>query len=159
MRGRTSFAFGAVLYEMVAGKRAFDRGTDADTIAAVLATPPRSMSSPLEIPAAFHHVIERCLARNPDERWQTAHNLKVELEWLVKAEPSPASSRLVPTRRQKQLAAVAAVVLAAGAAAWSLWPRLRSPVNPLLTSDIPKSRRSGMWCTPPSRRMDGPSRS
>ena len=47
------FAFGAVLYEMVAGKRAFDRGTDADTIAAVLATPPRSMSSALEIPAAL----------------------------------------------------------------------------------------------------------
>jgi len=75
------FAFGCVLYEMLTGKRAFDGATTASVIAAVLERPAPSVS---EIaPASLDRVLKRCLEKDPDERWQSARDLKWELARAV----------------------------------------------------------------------------
>ena len=69
------FAFGCVLYEMLSGKRAFDGASAASVIAAVLEREP----APLQINAPLERVIRKCLAKDPDERFQNARDLKYNL--------------------------------------------------------------------------------
>jgi serine/threonine protein kinase len=89
------FALGAVLYEMVTGRRAFEGKTTASTIAAILATdpPPISTVKPLS-PSALEATVKSCLAKDPDERLQTAHDVKLQLKWI---QENASSSRLAPT--------------------------------------------------------------
>ena len=77
------FALGAVLYEMITGRRAFEGKNAASTIAAVLAAEPPPISSiqPLS-PPALESVVKGCLAKDPDERLQTAHDVKFQLRWI-----------------------------------------------------------------------------
>lgn len=86
------FALGAVLYEMVTGRRAFESKTTASTIAAILASDPPPLSSlqPLS-PSALESTVKSCLAKDPDERLQTAHDVKLQLKWI---QESASSSRL-----------------------------------------------------------------
>ena len=78
------FSLGAILYEMVTGKRAFEGKTTASTIAAVLAAEPKPISAiqPMS-PPALEHLTTACLAKDPDERLQTAHDVKVGLRWIA----------------------------------------------------------------------------
>ena len=78
------FAFGAVLYEMVSGKRAFAGKSQISVLSAILESDPKPLSAsrPL-IPAALDHVIQRALAKDPEERWQSAADMKVELKWIA----------------------------------------------------------------------------
>jgi Tol biopolymer transport system component/predicted Ser/Thr protein kinase len=80
------FAFGAVLYEMATGKKAFDGKTRASVIAAVLAAEPAPISTlqPLT-PPALERLIRICLAKDPDERFQSAHDLSLQLKWISEA--------------------------------------------------------------------------
>src|SRR5262249_39060285 len=74
------FSLGAVLYEMASGKRAFSGKSHASIVAAILASEPQPVSSmqPMS-PPALDRVIKGCLAKDPDERWQTAHDVKLPL--------------------------------------------------------------------------------
>jgi serine/threonine protein kinase len=85
------FSLGAVLYEMATGKRAFEGKTAASSMAAVLEREPAPISSiqPMT-PPALERVVKKCLAKDPDERWQSAGDLASELRWI--AEAAPASS-------------------------------------------------------------------
>ena len=78
------FAFGAVVYEMATGKRAFTGRSQASLIGAILHTDPPSMSSlqPLT-PPALERVIKTCLAKDPDDRWQTARDVGLQLQWIA----------------------------------------------------------------------------
>ena len=82
------FAFGTVLYEMGTRRKAFDGANRATLIASILTGQPPSIASvrPASEGAAawsaLDHVVERCLAKNPDQRWQTARDVKLELEWI-----------------------------------------------------------------------------
>jgi eukaryotic-like serine/threonine-protein kinase len=78
------FALGAVLYEMITGKRAFEGKTAASTIAAILAAEPIAASSiqPMT-PPALEHLIKTCLAKDPDERFQSVHDAKLQLKWIA----------------------------------------------------------------------------
>jgi eukaryotic-like serine/threonine-protein kinase len=78
------FAFGCVLYEMLAGRRAFDSPSQAGTIAAILQRDPEPLSRVRpECPAALEHIVDRCLAKNASARWQTARDLVEELRWAA----------------------------------------------------------------------------
>jgi Tol biopolymer transport system component len=85
--GRTDvFALGAVLYEMVTGHKAFDASSHASLIAAILERnpPPVSHVQPIA-PAALDRIVSKCLAKNPDARWQSAADLADELRWIAAA--------------------------------------------------------------------------
>ena len=83
--GRTDiFAFGAVLYEMATGRRAFEGGSRASLIASIMSSEPRSISQVQPMtPPAFERVVRRCLAKTPDARWQNAGDLADELRWIA----------------------------------------------------------------------------
>jgi len=128
------FAFGAVVYEMVTGKKAFEGKTQAGLIGAILEREPPSISSvqPLT-PPLLDHVVKRCLAKDPDERWQAASDVMRELKWIPEA-PSQvaASTAAAPAARRSNriawmFAAVATVAMAAAIALGV--PYLRSGSN------------------------------
>ena len=74
------FAFGALVYEMVTGQKAFTGTSQASLIAAILrADAPRVSAMDPLAPPALDHIVARCLAKDPDERWQTARDLMLEL--------------------------------------------------------------------------------
>jgi len=77
------FALGAVLYEMATGARAFEGKTTASLIAAILERepPPIAARQPLA-PAALDDIVRGCLAKDPEDRWQTAHDVKLQLDGL-----------------------------------------------------------------------------
>src|SRR5207247_5807599 len=77
------FSFGCVLYEMLTGKRAFEGENPASVIAAILEREP----VPLEISPPLDRVVMRCLAKDPDHRFQTATDLKIALIWAVEQQP------------------------------------------------------------------------
>jgi eukaryotic-like serine/threonine-protein kinase len=80
------FAFGAVVYEMATGRKAFEGTSQASLIAKILETDPPPMSSlqPMT-PQALNRVVKTCLAKDPDDRWQTARDLVRELKWASEA--------------------------------------------------------------------------
>src|ERR1700682_746443 len=75
------FSFGLVLYEMITGKRAFEGSSPASVIAAIMERPAPSVA---EIaPVALDRLLQRCLTKDPNDRWQTARDLKAELGWIA----------------------------------------------------------------------------
>jgi hypothetical protein len=121
------FALGAVLYEMITGQRAFPGQSQASVIAAILEHEPRALTelAPAS-PPALDRVVRRCLAKDPEERWQSAQDLKSELEWLSAIAPSGATAEPVlagrPTKLRRRLyLGAASLLLAALALATGLY--------------------------------------
>ena len=114
------FAFGAVLYEMLTGARAFQGRSQASLIAAILDQEPAAMPSlsganvRVGVLSAIDRVVRKCLAKDPDRRWQTAADLKDELQWVRQAKPGLPSSAPAATvvRSTRTMAAVAAGAIA-----------------------------------------------
>jgi serine/threonine protein kinase len=78
------FAFGAVLFEMLTGQKAFTGKSQASLLGAILKDepPPVSQIAPVA-PPALDHVVRTCLARDPDARFQTVHDLQLQLNWIA----------------------------------------------------------------------------
>jgi Tol biopolymer transport system component/predicted Ser/Thr protein kinase len=112
------FAFGAVVYEMATGRRAFEGKSQASLIAAILEREPPPMSSlqPMT-PLALDRVVKKCLRKDPDERWQSAHDVTDELKWIAEGGSQAGISAPAVTRRKGLLSnaraawSVAAVLL------------------------------------------------
>jgi serine/threonine protein kinase len=85
------FAFGAVLYEMLMGRKAFDGQSKASLIAAIMTAEPPSLTKlrPLTSPA-LERIVRTCLVKAPEARWQSAHDVKLQLLWLQEDAGSPA---------------------------------------------------------------------
>ncbi len=80
------FAFGAVLYEMATGRRAFKGASKTSLIAAIVSQQPEPISSVAPMsPPALDHVVRKCLEKDPDDRWQSAHDIASELQWISEA--------------------------------------------------------------------------
>ena len=97
------FAFGAVIYEMATGKRAFEGKIQASVIAKILDTDPPPISSlqPMT-PPALDRVVKRCLAKEPDERWQSANDLANELKWIAEGGSQAEIAAPVMARRKSR---------------------------------------------------------
>jgi Tol biopolymer transport system component/predicted Ser/Thr protein kinase len=116
------FAFGSVLYEMATGRRAFEGKTKTSLIAAIVKENPRPIAEiqPLT-PPAFEHVVVKCLAKDPDDRWQSAHDIAEELRWISEAGsqagvPAPLAARKRSRARWVVLFAAIGWTLAVAAA-------------------------------------------
>jgi serine/threonine protein kinase/Tol biopolymer transport system component len=122
------FAFGCLLHEMVTGQRAFQGKTQAALIAGILKDTPQSIDTLQgSIPSALTHVVERCLAKNADERWQSMFDVKSELQWIA-AQPEP---RIVnPSRSGHPWFALCAAA-AGGAAAAAITVATIQPTPPV----------------------------
>jgi eukaryotic-like serine/threonine-protein kinase len=96
------FAFGSILHEMATGRRAFEATTQASLAAKILESevPPVSTLSPIA-PPVFDHIVQGCLAKDPADRWQTAHDVKLQLQWIQaqSARPEVASMPAAAVRR------------------------------------------------------------
>ena len=115
------FALGLVLYEMATGSKAFNADSEADLIAEILRFQPELSGL---APPQFAHIVDRCLAKDPDERWQTARDVKVQLEFLGRT--SPGSPSAVKPKRRLWPAAVAFLgVVATAFALGSVYFRTR----------------------------------
>ena len=93
------FSLGTVLYEALTGKRAFDGKSQLSVASAILEKEPEPITSIIPLtPPALDHAIRRCLAKDPDDRWQTARDLALELKWLATPTNSTDSARPVATK-------------------------------------------------------------
>jgi Tol biopolymer transport system component/predicted Ser/Thr protein kinase len=127
------FGFGAVVYEMATGKKAFEGKTSASVVAKILEVDPPSMISlqPMT-PAALDRIVKKCLAKDPENRWQSARDLETELKWIAEGGALAPSAQTVPKRGIRALgqrpsvlvvgALLIAIVTALGV--WSLEPSL-----------------------------------
>jgi serine/threonine protein kinase len=112
------FAVGAILYEMLAGRRAFGGPTSADVVSAVLHRDPPDLSSGEgTIPPELVRIVRRCLEKEPDDRFQTARDLAFALDGLFAFGP-PSATRPVPPRRRWLSGALAIGLGAVAAVAW-----------------------------------------
>jgi Tol biopolymer transport system component len=123
------FAFGAVLYEMVAGKRPFAGKSQISLASSILESDPEPVSKlKPSTPPAFEHVMTTCLQKNPEERYQTAHDIKLELQWIAADKSSPVAAPVAPAPSSSRerlgwaAALVAAIVLTAAAALFFYHP-------------------------------------
>ena len=83
------FSFGLVFYEMLTGRRAFSGDNPASVMAAILTAEPAEFAGP----EVMEPVLRRCLAKDPEERWQSARDLKAALEWIAEGwHPAPTPS-------------------------------------------------------------------
>ena len=120
------FAFGAILYEMLAGRPAFAGATMADIISAILKEEPADLqvTNP-RIAPRLDHIVRHCLEKNPESRFQSARDLLFDLQEIA-ATPAPAVPvPLAPRRQRWRRAALAGApaLLAAGVLGYVLWPR------------------------------------
>ncbi len=140
------FALGEVIYEMATGKPAFTGKSRASLIAAILTIDPPSISElqPLA-PTTLERVVKKCLAKDPDDRWQSASDLASELNWMLTGGSQtgvamPLITRVQPRRRALWIGAGLAVALAAALLAWQLGRGEHSPAPVHLTIALPPSK-------------------
>jgi len=111
------FAFGTVLYEMATGRKAFSGKSQASLMGSILRDEPPAISEVAPMtPPAFSRVVKTCLAKDPEDRFQTAHDVRLQLQWVAEGGsqaglPAPVVARR--KNREKLAWAVAAVALAA----------------------------------------------
>jgi serine/threonine protein kinase len=129
------FAFGAMLFEMVTGKRTFEGKTQASIVGQILAVEPPSVSTLRpQTPPGLDRVIRLCLDKDPDERIQTAHDLKLQLQAIAETPSTSIQSPTVTPTRRSWLPWLVAGVLALTAIAFALaynpFAHRRSPFTP-----------------------------
>jgi len=132
------FTFGAIVYEMVTGQRAFQGKSQASVIAAILEREPPVMSSlqPLS-PRALDRIISTCLAKDPEDRWQSAADLRSELKWIAEEGTDEGTARVASSTRWLKravwaLGAVAVLAIVALAIPATLYFRRATP-EPVVT--------------------------
>jgi Tol biopolymer transport system component len=109
------FAFGAVLHEMITGKRAFEGKSRILLISAIATAEPQPLSKvQANAPPALDHLVKTCLAKSPQDRWQTMRDLLAELEWIVEAGAETGKGMaLAPTAGQRKRTMISWILLAA----------------------------------------------
>src|SRR5258706_1503752 len=161
------FAFGTILYEMATGKRAFDGSSEASVIAAILASEPKPLNTLVPTaPSSLDHVIRTCLAKDPDERFQSARDIVIQLRFIAN-ETSSATGAVGIVAPRKRLTrdariawSVAAFLLIASIAGLAGWWRAESKPNQVVRSVILPPEKTvlnltGDFAGPPVLSPDG----
>ncbi|HYB53702.1 MAG TPA: protein kinase, partial [Thermoanaerobaculia bacterium] len=120
------FALGAVLYEMATGKKAFAGASQASLISSIMTKDPEPISSTQPMsPPALDRVVRTCLAKDPEDRWQSAGDVAKELKWLAEGSSLPAglSAPSAGRKRREIVAWLVAAAAVAGLAAVSIFSR------------------------------------
>jgi eukaryotic-like serine/threonine-protein kinase len=160
------FSFGSILYEMVAGQRAFRRETMAETMTAILKEePPDITETNSKVPAQLERIVRRCLEKKPERRFHSAHDLGFALEALAAPSDSPVTAALLPSvtegagasrprlnrERSIWIAVTILLTLAATALGWWLAARSRStPSSPLHVQIDPRPAQGFQRATLPA---------
>jgi len=147
------FALGSVLYEMATGQRAFNGKTQASIVAAILASepPPISVVQPMS-PPALDRVVKVCLAKDPDERFQTVHDLKLQLKWIAEGGsqagvPVPLAARRKSRERWAWIAAGLALLCALTLGLFQ-WLTPRPEVRAVHSSILPPAKATFAFLGP-----------
>jgi Tol biopolymer transport system component len=132
------FAFGAVLYEMLSGRRAFQGKTQVSVMAAIIEQDPPPLGSvDASYSAALTRVVQKCLAKEPQQRWQTVADLVDELRWIAQdgrsrvVGPTVTPEAVVRSVRRHRIAVAVAVAAAVGAGAIGAWAVVRVRQQPV----------------------------
>jgi serine/threonine protein kinase len=134
------FAFGAVLYEMLTGKRPFGGKSQISLASAILESDPQPLTAfKPDIPSALQHVVTTCLQKNPEERFLAAHDVRLELLWIAAerpvAPPPAAIAEIAAPHRLAWIAAAAVAIILAALGGFLLNrpqppPALHTSINP-----------------------------
>lgn len=153
------FALGEIVYEMATGQRTFQGDSKAQVMAAILTSDPPPISSiqPLA-PLALDHVVRKCLSKDREERWQSAHDVAGELKWI--AEQTSQSKITAPSTRKRKIRErwilFAIILLLSGLSAF-LYSRLEMrkdlQLMKLTVLPEPKTRTSGPMAISPDGRQ------
>ncbi len=130
------FAFGAIVYEMVTGQRAFEGKSQLSLITAILEHDPPPISVAQETsPPALDHVVRTCLAKDPDNRWEAAGDIARQLSWVGEGSSQAAGAPTARPALWQRPVSVAAIALGtavvASLAAWSLTRPVPAPITRL----------------------------
>jgi len=131
------WGFGCVLYEMLTGKRAFDGRSQASLIASILERQPAPMAELQRMtPPALSRLVRTCLQKNPDNRFHTAHDLWLHLQWIEeRGAAAGLPAPVVAGRKRRSLAVFAGAALGVAAlAAAGVWFLTPTPVAPVVTN-------------------------
>jgi Tol biopolymer transport system component len=136
------FSFGAVVYEMLTGKRAFSGKTQASVIASILASepPPLSSIAPMT-PPALDRVVRTCLAKDPDERFQSAHDIVLQLKWIAEAGSQagvPAPVVVRRKHRERMAWTIAALLFVVAAVLGGMYWRAQGETPRVVRALIPE---------------------
>jgi Tol biopolymer transport system component len=124
------FSLGAVLYEMATGKKAFSGTSQASLISSIMTAEPSSISSVQPTsPPALDRVVKACLAKDPEDRWQSAGDVAKELKWIAEASAAGVGGQAVPRPRARSRLAwlIAAVAIVFGVVSALQFRRPRAP--------------------------------
>ncbi len=151
------FSLGAVLYEMLTGQRAFPGKSQLSVASAILEKEPTPISTikPLT-PPALDHAIRRCLAKDREERWQTARDLELELKWIAEGGSQVTLAPNVPAKgiralgRRALILSIGALLLGAAVASLATWNLKPSP------SPLPRPVTRTVVMLPPGERLAVP---
>jgi serine/threonine protein kinase len=116
------FAFGAILFEMITGRRAFDGSGQASVIGHILHTDPPPVTQVVPgAPAALARLVSGCLSKDPDDRWSSAHDVLLQLKGMPDAADSSPAPGPAPSRSRERLAWSAAALATVAAIALGVW--------------------------------------
>jgi Tol biopolymer transport system component len=159
------FSLGAVLYEMITGRRAFEGKSQLSVASAILEKEPEPLSAVKPMtPPALEHTIRTCLAKDPEKRWQTARDLGHALKWIAESGSHPGASHRPGPRRSARdrvlWAALAVTAAAALALGYFLAPRApaeasvtRTYIKSMADSSLMLSDGAGFALSPDGRRL------
>ena len=159
------FAFGAVLYEMAAGKRPFEGKSQLSLASSILEKEPDPVSTVKpQTPLGLEHVIATCLQKNPEERYLAAHDIKLELQFIAaeRVPPTAGSARVAPTVRKGErmgwMAAIVSAILLGISGGWLLHRPTRPAQSIRTVIEAPSNTTlnlSGDFAGPPVLSPDG----
>jgi len=122
------FAFGCVVYEMATGKKAFSGATQASLISSILRDEPQPISRIQAMsPPALDRIVKTCLAKDPEDRWQSAGDVAKELKWIGEGSAGAIPSIIAGGRKRREVLAWGIAVLAVVLGALAVLVSRRSP--------------------------------